>query len=333
MLSRVSVFASGLAVCLVVISGSCYAQSFVAMANAGAVACSPATGETNGGPGEVFATAAAATSGDCGDTGSAQASSFASADLATGVAYATAQGSGLVTAHRADSTSDFRDRLAIVAPAGVDAVAIEATVTFIVNTDVAFPQSANRLIANVGVAPNEIDLFLCNPALCPNDPLESVEVTEVFIAERNANGSFFDVTVNALATADMIDGAAEVSASITVRVADDSGAVLVSDSGVFGSGAVDGDSDGIADTVDNCSTVANPDQRDTNADGFGNLCDPDLNNDLTVNVVDLGLLRTVFFSDDPDADFNGDGVVNVSDLGILRSFFFGPPGPGAVTRR
>ncbi len=92
----------------------------------------------------------------------------------------------------------------------------------------------------------------------------------------------------------------------------------------------DTDSDGISDDQDNCQTSANTDQRDTDGDGFGNVCDADLNNDCIVNVVDLGLLRSVFFSSDADADFNNDGVVNVQDLGILRVGFFQEPGPSAV---
>ncbi|MEM6641280.1 MAG: hypothetical protein AAF610_15435, partial [Pseudomonadota bacterium] len=67
----------------------------------------------------------------------------------------------------------------------------------------------------------------------------------------------------------------------------------------------------------------------TDEDGFGNLCDADLNNDNTVNVVDLGIFRSVFFSSDPDADFNGDGTVNILDLGIMRAGFFAAPGPAA----
>jgi len=34
------------------------------------------------------------------------------------------------------------------------------------------------------------------------------------------------------------------------------------------------DKDGIADTVDNCPTVSNPEQKDTNADGYGDKCVP-----------------------------------------------------------
>lgn len=92
----------------------------------------------------------------------------------------------------------------------------------------------------------------------------------------------------------------------------------------------DTDGDGVADSVDNCSAVANADQRDTNGDGYGNVCDPDLNNDGVVNAVDLGVLRAVFFAADADADLNGDGVVNAIDLGAMRATFFLPPGPSGV---
>ena len=93
-------------------------------------------------------------------------------------------------------------------------------------------------------------------------------------------------------------------------------------------GGIDTDGDGVVDSLDNCLLVNNPLQGDGDADGFGNACDTDLNNDLVTNVVDLGLLRDRFFTADAAADFNEDGVVNVVDLGILRLAFFQPPGPG-----
>ncbi|MFK7888782.1 MAG: PA domain-containing protein [Gammaproteobacteria bacterium] len=97
-----------------------------------------------------------------------------------------------------------------------------------------------------------------------------------------------------------------------------------------GWGIVDEDGDLIPDVNDNCRLVSNTDQRDSNGDGFGNVCDADLNNDGIINVVDLGLLRAVFFTSDQDADLNGDGVVNVVDLGIMRASFFGAPGPSSL---
>jgi hypothetical protein len=92
---------------------------------------------------------------------------------------------------------------------------------------------------------------------------------------------------------------------------------------------LDSDSDGVGDSVDNCTDTANPDQRDTDGDGHGNMCDADLNNDCIVNAIDLGFFRSVFFTPDPDADFNGDGVVNAIDLGTLKRLFFAPTGPSA----
>ncbi len=120
---------------------------------------------------------------------------------------------------------------------------------------------------------------------------------------------------------------------LRVGVTDSSGEFVLTEktTSILGATFADTDGDGVADAIDNCSAASNPDQRDTDLDGFGNQCDPDLNNDLQVNFVDLGVLRNVFFTSDENADFNGDGVVNFTDLGIMRSLFFGPPGPGAVT--
>ena len=91
----------------------------------------------------------------------------------------------------------------------------------------------------------------------------------------------------------------------------------------------DSDGDGVGDSVDNCTEVANALQIDSDGDGFGNACDTDLNNDNITNFVDLGQLRQVFFSNNANADFNGDGTVNFIDLGTMRLFFFQPPGPAA----
>lgn len=95
-------------------------------------------------------------------------------------------------------------------------------------------------------------------------------------------------------------------------------------------GIKDSDGDGLGDDLDNCRDVSNPDQRDTDADGFGNRCDADFNNDGVVNFVDLGLFRQGFMGTDPNLDLNGDGSVNALDLGLMRLMFFAPPGPGAA---
>ncbi len=115
-------------------------------------------------------------------------------------------------------------------------------------------------------------------------------------------------------------------------------------------GSPDVDGDGVRDDVDNCVDVANgpliPDaggfiQRDTDADGFGNICDADLSQDGTtvVNLSDYALFRSAFGDTAPGtepygpvdhADFTGDGVVNLSDFSIFRAQFGGEPGPSGL---
>ena len=93
----------------------------------------------------------------------------------------------------------------------------------------------------------------------------------------------------------------------------------------------DADGDGIADQLDNCIDVQNPAQQDTDSDGYGNICDADLDNSGgVVNFGDLALFKAAFGTADPDADFNGDGTVNLSDFSIFRSSFGKAPGPSCV---
>jgi mono/diheme cytochrome c family protein len=99
---------------------------------------------------------------------------------------------------------------------------------------------------------------------------------------------------------------------------------------------VDDDSDGIPNTMDNCSLIANgptdvvsagPSQHDTDSDLFGNRCDADFNNDGFVNFGDLATFKAMFGTADPNVDLDGDGIVNFADLAIFKSLFGSPPGP------
>ena len=92
---------------------------------------------------------------------------------------------------------------------------------------------------------------------------------------------------------------------------------------------MDTDGDGVPDSTDNCILVSNANQRDTNNDGYGNLCDADLNNNGMVNTTDLGLFKAVFRQSGTnlDADFDGNGIVNTIDLGIFKRLFGKAPGP------
>jgi len=94
--------------------------------------------------------------------------------------------------------------------------------------------------------------------------------------------------------------------------------------------AYDQDRDLVLNMTDNCTLVPNTLQIDADHDGYGNACDPDLNNDGVVNFVDLARLAQAFFTNDPVADFNGDGLVNFANLAIMKKFFFKPPGPSGL---
>jgi len=94
--------------------------------------------------------------------------------------------------------------------------------------------------------------------------------------------------------------------------------------------AQDEDGDGIANLADNCLTAVNPDQLDTNGDGFGNRCDGDFDGNGFVNFKDLSFFQNSFGSNYPHTDLDGNGMVNFADLALFRNLFGKAPGPTGV---
>ncbi len=86
----------------------------------------------------------------------------------------------------------------------------------------------------------------------------------------------------------------------------------------------DADQDGIQDEKDNCRLTPNPNQEDTDQDGYGNICDCDLDNNNTVGPSDFGLFKSAWASTmgtsgwNPDADFDSNEAVGPSDFGIFK---------------
>ena len=56
----------------------------------------------------------------------------------------------------------------------------------------------------------------------------------------------------------------------------ESSAIAVRNATVVDNSAVDSDGDNIADYLDNCSQTSNDNQYDTDGDGYGNMCDCDI---------------------------------------------------------
>ncbi len=99
----------------------------------------------------------------------------------------------------------------------------------------------------------------------------------------------------------------------------------------------DDDGDEVCNADDNCLILPNPDQTDSNSDGYGNLCDPDLDNDGAIGILDFNLFRLAFGTAcgvggyDPDVDFDGDCAIGLLDFNTFRSFFGGTPGPSGLS--
>jgi hypothetical protein len=92
----------------------------------------------------------------------------------------------------------------------------------------------------------------------------------------------------------------------------------------------DADFDGIADNNDNCLLIANAAQRDSNEDGYGNVCDADLNNNGIVDPLDFSTLKSLLGTINSDADLNGNGIVDPLDFSRLKSLLGTLPGPSGL---
>jgi hypothetical protein len=120
----------------------------------------------------------------------------------------------------------------------------------------------------------------------------------------------------------------------------------------------DGDGDGVPDLADLCLEVADPAQRDTDGDGLGDACDPDLDNDGAVTAEDLDAYEACLGAVDPPPilpepgqppatpelqalsmrshlcrgrDMNQDGAVTAEDLTLAEGWLGMAPGPAGMT--
>jgi hypothetical protein len=104
--------------------------------------------------------------------------------------------------------------------------------------------------------------------------------------------------------------------------------------------ADDGDGDTVPDTEDNCINRANPNQEDTNLDGYGNMCDPDYDDNGAVGASDFVIFKAAMGLTDssplwntykhPHIDLDGGGAIGASDFVLFKAYLGGPPGPSAL---
>lgn len=110
--------------------------------------------------------------------------------------------------------------------------------------------------------------------------------------------------------------------------------------------AMDIDGDGQLDWRDNCRRVPNPRQRDTDGDGYGNICDSDIDGDGRTTTswgesfprsrrgdVEAIALTAKEGGYHPDHDLDGDNSVDERDVSIAQLRLFMAPGPGASKKK
>lgn len=98
----------------------------------------------------------------------------------------------------------------------------------------------------------------------------------------------------------------------------------------------DGDSDLVPDQFDNCLVIANgpneapKNQRDTDADGYGNACDPDYDQNNAVTITDFSTFLADFGGPGDLTDHDGNGAVTVTDFSVFLTYFGGPQGQSGL---
>ena len=98
----------------------------------------------------------------------------------------------------------------------------------------------------------------------------------------------------------------------------------------------DSDDDGVPDPEDDCRDLANSEQIDSDADGYGNLCDGDFDNSGAVGLLDFLSLGSAFGSRvgepayRPVVDLNSDGAIGMPDLLLWAPGFGKPAGPSGL---
>ena len=107
-------------------------------------------------------------------------------------------------------------------------------------------------------------------------------------------------------------------------------------SGICIPSCLDTDLDGICNSIDNCYNTSNSGQQDTDHDGYGNICDCDLNQDWFVDQNDNNIFMLAWLSNssspnwNANADFDSDNVIGFMDFNILKQRLSKPVGDNST---
>ena len=184
------------------------------------------------------------------------------------------------------------------------------------------------------VYPGTVSGRIATPAGVPLVGYELWDITthpeSVTKTDANGNFKFIGIKIGGSVLINAYSGSAQYSltASGPLMFVHSGGDVLVN----FTATPLfpDADLDTVPNSTDNCTNVINPNQRDTNKDGFGNMCDADLNNDKRTDLKDKEIMKKAFTVYNPDADLSGDGVVNSKDWDTLLRLYGKVPGPSGL---
>ena len=109
--------------------------------------------------------------------------------------------------------------------------------------------------------------------------------------------------------------------------------------GSFAGSSPDGDGDGVPDAYDNCQTTPNGplastgscnNQEDSDADGYGNACDADVNKDGGVGLDDANDVVGARGAGAGATDLNCDGGVGLDDANLVLGAQGSTPGPSGL---
>ena len=123
----------------------------------------------------------------------------------------------------------------------------------------------------------------------------------------DTDNASFSISGANLLTNTSIDYETKTSYSIVIRSSDGSGTYSKTISISVNDVDEDIDNDGVINSLDNCVSIANPDQLDTDSDGQGDVCDSDDDNDTYLDIDDAFPLDATEWTD-TDSDGTGNNA-------------------------